>query len=210
MIAAILAGLLAGYGIAIQVGAMSVLLVGFAARSRLVVATAAGLGIGVADGLYATVSVIGGSTSAALVRPVREPLAIGAAIVLVGLAARTAVLAVRVYRAGPTESGDTEPPSGPLRAFLGFLGLTVLNPTTVVYFVALVLGRHGGFTGWTGAGFAVAALVASASWHVLLAAGGRLVGRVLTSRRGQLITALASSAVIVVLATSVLRTVGSW
>jgi arginine exporter protein ArgO len=210
MTAAILAGLVAGYGIAIQVGAMSVLLVGFAARSRLAVAAAAGLGIGIADGLYATVSVLGGSAAAALVRPVREPLAIVAAIVLVGLATRTAVLAIRVFRAGPTESGVTETPSGPLRAFLGFLGLTVLNPTTIVYFVALVLGRHGGFTGWTGAGFAAAALVASVSWHVLLAAGGRLVGRVLTSRRGQLITALASSAVIMVLAASVLTTVGNW
>lgn len=209
MIAAILAGLVAGYGIAIQVGAMAVLLVGFAARSRLAVAAAAGLGIGTADGLYATVSVLGGSAAAALVRPVRAPLAIVAAIVLVGLATRTGVLAVRAYRAGPRETGTERAPSGPVRAFLAFLGLTVLNPTTVVYFVALVLGRHGEFAGWPGAGFAAAALVASVSWHVLLAAGGRLVGRVLTSRRGRLVTALASSTVIMVLAVSVLSTVGN-
>ncbi|HJP79142.1 MAG TPA: LysE family transporter [Pseudonocardiaceae bacterium] len=206
MIAAILAGLVAGYGIAIQVGAMSVLLVGFSARSRLTVAAAAGMGIATADGLYATVSVIGGSAAAELIRPVRAPLAIVAAIVLIGLAVRTAVTAIRDYRRVPTETGTAEPPRSPLRAFLGFLGLTILNPTTIVYFVALVLGRHGGFAGWTGAGFALAAFAASASWHVLLAAGGRLVGKVLTSRRGQLITALASSAVIMALAASVLRT----
>lgn len=210
MTPAILAGLLAGYGIAIQVGAMSVLLVGFAARSRLAVAAAAGLGIGAADGLYATVSVIGGSAAAAWVRPVRGQLAVVAAVVLTGLAVRTAVLAIRVYRARPRKSAEAAPSSGAGRAFLGFLGLTVLNPTTVVYFVALVLGRHGGFAGWTGAGFAGAVFVASVSWHVALAAGGRLVGRVLTSRRGQLITALLSSAVIVVLAGSVLSTVGNW
>ena len=207
MIAAILAGLVAGYGIAIQVGAMSVLLVGFAARSRLAVAAAAGLGIGTADGLYATVSVIGGTAAAELVRPVRVPFVIAAAVVLVGLAARTAILAIRSYRRAPTEAAEPEPSRSPVRAFLGFLGLTILNPTTVVFFVALVLGRHGGFAGLTGVGFAAAVFVASMSWHVLLAAGGRLVGRVLTSRRGQLITALASSAVIVVLAASVLRTV---
>jgi arginine exporter protein ArgO len=210
MTAAILAGLLAGYGIAIQVGAMSVLLVGFAARNRLAVAAAAGTGIGTADGLYATVSVLGGGAAASWVRPVHGPLAVAAAIVLIGLAVRTAVHAIRIYRAGPAKTGDAQPRSGPLRAFLGFLGLTVLNPATVVYFVALVLGRHGGFAGWTGAGFAGAVFVASISWHVLLAAGGRLVGRVLTSRRGRLITALASSAVIVVLAASVLRTAGNW
>ena len=49
MTAAILAGLVAGYGVAIQVGAMSVLLVGFSARSRLAVAASAGLGIGTLD-----------------------------------------------------------------------------------------------------------------------------------------------------------------
>jgi arginine exporter protein ArgO len=206
MIAAILAGLIAGYGIAIQVGAMSVLLVGFSARSRLGVAAAAGLGIGTADGLYATVSVIGGSAAAELIRPVRVPLAIAAAIVLIGLATRTAITAMRDYLRAPTENAKQETPRGPLRAFLAFLGLTVLNPTTIVFFVALVLGRHGGFAGWTGAGFALAALVASVSWHVLLAAGGRLVGKVLTSRRGQLITALASSVVIMALAASVLST----
>lgn len=206
MTAAILAGLVAGYGIAIQVGAMSVLLVGFAARNRLAVALAAGMGIASADGLYAAVSVLGGTAAAELVAPVRMPFAIAAAIVLIGLAARTAFLAIRAYPRAPTEAGTVSPPSSPLRAYLGFLGLTILNPTTIVYFVALVLGRHGGFSAWTGTGFALAALLASGSWHVLLAAGGRLVGTVLTSRRGQLITAIGSSAVIIALAVSVFST----
>lgn len=210
MTAAILAGLVAGYAVAIQVGAMSVLLVGFAARSRLLVAAAAGSGIATADGLYALVSAIGGGAAAGLVRPIAAPLGIVAAIVLIGLAVRIAVLAIRDYRAASTHAAPTETPSSPLRAYLGFLGLTVLNPTTVIYFVALLLGRHAGFGVADGAGFGVAVFVASASWHVLLAAGGRLVGRVLTSRLGRLITALTSSAVIMVLAVVVLRTVGNW
>jgi len=45
-----------------------------------------------------------------------------------------------------------------------------------------------------------AAFAASASWQLLLAGGGALLGRTLTGRRGQLGTALASSAVIAVLA----------
>lgn len=209
MTAAILAGLVAGYGVAIQVGAMSVLLVGFSARSRLAVAASAGLGIGTADGLYALVAGLGGGAVAVLVRPVARPLAIGAAVVLFGLAVRTAVLAIRDFRSPAEEDARPQAPSGPLRAYLGFLGITVLNPTTVIYFVALVLGRHGGFGVADGIGFGLAAFAASASWHVLLAAGGRLVGRVLTSRRGRLITALTSSAVIMVLAVGVLATVGA-
>ena len=209
MTAAILAGLVAGYGVAIQVGAMSVLLVGFAARSRLVAAASAGLGIATADGLYALAAAVGGGAAALVIRPVASPLAVVAAIVLIGLAVRTAVLAVRNFRTPSSAGSRQEAPSGPLRAYLGFLGVTVLNPTTVIYFVALVLGRHGGFGLADGIGFGVAAFVASASWHVLLAAGGRLVGRVLTSRRGRLITALTSSAVILVLAAVVLSTAGS-
>ncbi len=209
MTAAIVAGLVAGYGIAIQVGAMSVLLVGFAARAGLRVAVAAGLGIATADGLYALVAVVGGAAVAGLVRPVATQLGIAAAIVLIGLAARTAFSAVRDYRAAPSDAVRHDAPAGPLRAYLGFLGLTILNPATVIYFVALVLGRHGGFGVLSGAGFVLAALVASASWQLLLAVGGTLIGRMLTSRRGRLITALCSSAVIVALAVSVLSSVGN-
>lgn len=210
MTAAILAGLVAGYGIAVQVGAMSVMLVGFAARGGLRVAAAAGLGIATADGLYALVAMVGGAAVARLVRPVATPLGIVAAIVLIGLAARTTASAIRDHRAAPSDIVRPDLPAGTVRTYLGFLGLTVLNPATVIYFVALVLGRHGGFGVLTGSGFVLATFVASASWQLLLAAGGTLLGRVLTSRRGRLITALASSAVIVGLAVSMLSSVGSW
>ena len=88
-----------------------------------------------------------------------------------------------------------------LRAYLGILGLTLLNPATVSYFAALVLGRGGaGGGGW----FVAGAFLASASWQLLIAGGGSLVGRLLTGERGRLITALVSSAVIAVLAVRLL------
>ena len=46
----------------------------------------------------------------------------------------------------------------------------------------------------------VAAGAASASWQLLLATGGSLLGRVLTGPRGRLATGLSSAAVIAVLA----------
>jgi arginine exporter protein ArgO len=72
-----------------------------------------------------------------------------------------------------------------------------LNPATVVYFGALVIGR-----GDTGGGvwFVAGAFLASASWQLLIAGGGSVVGRLLTGERGRLITALVSSVVIAVLA----------
>jgi arginine exporter protein ArgO len=48
--------------------------------------------------------------------------------------------------------------------------------------------------------FVIAAFVASASWQLLLAGGGALLGRALTGRLGRLLTAIGSSVVIVVLA----------
>jgi arginine exporter protein ArgO len=48
--------------------------------------------------------------------------------------------------------------------------------------------------------FVLAAFAASASWQLLLAAGGSAIGRVLTGPRGRLVTALVSSVVIAVLA----------
>ena len=48
------------------------------------------------------------------------------------------------------------------------------------------------------------AFLASASWQLLIAGGGSLVGRLLTGERGRLVTALVSSVVIAVLAVRLL------
>ena len=67
---ALVSGLLAGYGIAVPVGAIAVLVIGLSARSGLAVGAGAGLGAATADGLYATVAVVGGAAVAGMVRPV--------------------------------------------------------------------------------------------------------------------------------------------
>ncbi|GAB3940333.1 hypothetical protein GCM10027614_23820 [Micromonospora vulcania] len=96
----------------------------------------------------------------------------------------------------------------PLRAFVGILALTLLNPATVVYFAALVLGRGDAADPGrsTAALFVLGAFVASASWQLLIATGGTLIGRLLTSPRGRQLTALASSAIITTLALAILLT----
>jgi arginine exporter protein ArgO len=125
-----------------------------------------------------------------------------AAVVLVLLAVRTAGPALRHHR----DPAAAPPPDAglgtPRRAYLGLLGLTLLNPMTIVYFGALVLGRQAadGLTPASSVVFVAAAFVASASWQLLLAGGGSLVGRALAGPRGRLATALVSSVVIVALA----------
>ena len=201
MTGALVAGLLAGYGIAVPVGAIAALIVGLTARAGLRTGAAAALGVATADGVYAAVAMVGGSALAAVIASVAEPLRWLAAAVLLALAVRGAVTGLRHYR-DPARAATRGGLSTPGRAYLGLLGLTLLNPATVVYFGALVLGRQAdGELGTAGAlVFVVAAFVASASWQLLLAGGGSVVGRVLTGPRGRLATALVSSAVIAGLA----------
>jgi arginine exporter protein ArgO len=85
------------------------------------------------------------------------------------------------------------------------LGLTLVNPMTVVLFSALVVGLRD-LAGWgEQLAFAASAFLASASWQLLLVGVGASLGRALTGRRGRLATGLVSSAVLAVLALDVVR-----
>lgn len=199
--ASALAGLLAGYGIAIPVGAVGALLVALTARSGWRTGVGAALGVATADGVYALIAVAGGSALVPLLTPAMAPMRRVSAAVLVALALRSAWTALRTYR------GDAREPTGPgattpARAYLTFLGITILNPMTVIYFAALILttGPAAPSTTATRTAFVLAAFLASASWQLLLATGGTLLGRVLTGPRGRLATVLVSSTLIVGLA----------
>ncbi|UOX93238.1 LysE family transporter [Amycolatopsis sp. FBCC-B4732] len=205
MTAALVAGLVAGYGIAIPVGAVGTYLVALTARSTLKTGLAAALGVATADGVYALVAVLGGAAIAGVITPIAGPLRLVSAGILVVLAVRGAVRALRSHR-DAAERPVT--PLTPGRAYASFLGITLVNPATVVYFAALVVGsRAGTAVPVLDQGvFVLAAFAASASWQVLLAGGGALLGRVLTGPRGRLVTALVSSAVITALAVRLVLT----
>ncbi|MFD9000083.1 LysE/ArgO family amino acid transporter [Streptomyces sp. NPDC059582] len=210
MTAALVAGLVAGYGIAVPVGAVATYLVSLTARTSLRTGACAALGVASADGIYALLATLGGEALAAALRPALVPLRWASALVLVTLALRGAATAVRRYRGHRLATRSDPPPPGPARAYLGLLGITLLNPTTVIYFAALVLG-----TGTAGTArpleqgvFVLAAFAASASWQLLIAGGGALLGRALTGHRGRLVTALASSGVMTALAVRMLMSPG--
>lgn len=202
MTAALVAGLLAGYGIAVPVGAVATYLVSLTARTSLRTGACAALGVASADGLYALAATAGGTALAAALRPVLGPLRWASALVLAALAVRGAVTALRHYRAHRLTSRPDRPVPGPARAYLGLLGITLLNPTTVIYFAALVLGTRTAHAvpPLEQGVFVLAAFAASASWQLLLAGSGALLGRALTGLRGRLVTALLSSGVILALA----------
>ena len=199
---AFLAGVVAGYGVAVPVGAIAIMIMGLAARTSFAVGAAAALGVATADGLYAAVAVIGGAALAAVIEPVATPLRWVAVVVLLGLATHTAVSAVRHHRDPARAVRSREGLGTPSRAYAGILALTLLNPMTIVYFAALVLGRQAADALTPGGEvlFVAGAFLASASWQLLIASGGTLVGRLLTGPRGRLGTALVSAALIAGLA----------
>ena len=142
MTGALLAGLLAGYGIAMPVGAVATYLVTLTARTSARVGAAGALGVASADGLYALIAVIGGAALTGVIARIAGPLRWVSAVVLIVLAVRIAWTADprpplrRARRVG----GSSTTTAG--RAYASLLGITLLNPVTVLYFSALVLGSQ--------------------------------------------------------------------
>jgi threonine/homoserine/homoserine lactone efflux protein len=199
----LISGALAGFGIAMPVGAVTVMIVTLSAQTSLRTGLAGAMGTATADGLYALIAALTGAALAGLLRPVAGPMRWTAAVVLLALAAKGLADAVR--RSLDPGSVRQVEEKRPFSVYLQFLGLTVLNPLTIVYFSALVLAlRNDDWPPMGGLMFVVAAFAASASWQALLAVGGALVGRVLTSDKGRLGTALVGNGVIIFLAARLL------
>jgi arginine exporter protein ArgO len=175
------AGLIAGYGIAIPVGAIAVLIVQVGVKCGFRCALSAGAGAATADGVYATLAVIGGVALTQLVESIGTPLRILSGVVLVVIAvfglrsALTPVERVAFTYPNRTELATT---------YARFLGLTIINPTTIVYFAAIVvgLGVASDMTAAGGVRFVLGAFIASLSWQALLAAVGAFAGSRLTPR----------------------------
>lgn len=172
LVSSFLAGALAGYGIAIPVGAIAVLIIEIALRRGLAAGLAAGAGAATADGLYALLAAAAGTVAARLIEPLAFEVRVVSALVLVAIAGHGLVLVGRTYRG---QRSLRELPPSPRRTFLTILGLTIVNPMTVVYFSALILGLPA-----IGSGpaeklaFVAGAFLASLSWQSLLALGGSL------------------------------------
>jgi threonine/homoserine/homoserine lactone efflux protein len=196
-------GLLAGYGIAMPVGAIAVLLITISAMSCFCIGVSAGFGAATIDGVYAVIAIAGGTGLARLLHSAAGTLRWVAAVAMLMLAVWSIRTAVHRYR-----SGVTTPPlarlrlNTPKRAYLTLAGLTVINPLTAAYWVALVAGGQAPSAMSAGHAvvFVTAVVVASASWQTLLAGGGALVGRLVVSRTGVLATGLGSSLLMALLA----------
>jgi threonine/homoserine/homoserine lactone efflux protein len=195
MLSAFLVGAAAGYGIAIPVGPIAVLILRTGLSRGFRLAAAAGAGTATADLVFASTALVVGVAVSSAIASVLVPVRIAAAAVLVGLAVR----GLRHIRHVPVDVAPKSPTSA-LRVYLTFLGLTLLNPATVVYFVSLAIGLPE-ISEEFGARalFVVGAVLASLSWQTVLAAIGAALHTRLTPRI-EVATTLASSAILVAFA----------
>lgn len=197
MLEVVVSGLVTGWAIAVPVGAVAALLVTLTARTSWRVGASAAMGVATVDGVYAAVAVVSGAALAQLLAPVATGLRIASGVVLLVLAALTALHAWS-RRSTPPQAGRV---AGPLSAYVVFVGVTAVNPATVVYFAAVVLGNRDLVDGAVEGGvFVLAAFVASASWQLFLVAAGSGLGRAVTGPRGRLVTGLLAAGVIAGLA----------
>jgi threonine/homoserine/homoserine lactone efflux protein len=175
-------GALAGYGIAIPVGAIAILIVEVGLKHGFRPAFFAGAGAATADFFYAVLAVIGGAALAGVIGDIGRPFEIVSGVVLIVIAL------VGLRRVGRNVDASDESPyptrNQLLRIYSRFLGLTLINPTTVVYFAAVIigLGVAQDMTPSQGALFVVGAFLASLSWQTVVAAVGSSAGQRLSAR----------------------------
>ena len=193
MLSAFLIGAAAGYAIAIPVGPIAVLIVRTGLRRGFRIAAAAGAGTATVDLIYAITAVVVGSAVTSVLTSALLPMRLAAAAALLYLAVRA------LLRLGRTDMALETPGEerSATRTYLLFIGLTLLNPATVAYFVTLAVGlpqiaQDAG----SRLAFAFGASLSSLSWQTLLAGIGSALHTRLTPRL-ELATALLSSAILI-------------
>jgi threonine/homoserine/homoserine lactone efflux protein len=177
---AFIEGMLAGYGIAIPVGAVAILIVSLSMQAGFRIGFMAGAGAASADFFYAILAGVAGTAVIALLQPIAPVLRVTSGLVLIGLGATAIAKGIR-------SSGSSEKQmhaAGPLGTFVQFMGITLINPLTVVYFTALVLGRDPSLKPGIleQVFFALGAGIASLSWQTLLAGLGGIARNRLSHR----------------------------
>ena len=190
---AFLLGMAAAYAIAIPVGPIAVLILRTGVSRGLRAAAAAGAGAATADLIFATGAMLFGAAAAGLLAPILPWARIIAALALSAIAIRGLVAVPKGLEpeTGGPRTGNT---------YLLFLGLTMLNPPTVIYFVSLAIALPEVSADLASrAAFVVGAFLASLSWQEVLALGGAMLHGRLTPGL-QRTTTIVSSIIILALA----------
>ena len=182
-------GLLAGYGISIPVGGIALLILDTGLRFGFRRGFFAAAGAATADFLGALAVAVAGGLIADLLAPISGVLRVASGLGLVAMGLWGFLRSRRAAR--PATAVERSRDGGDLRTYVQFIGLTIINPFTVAYFAAFVLGRGADeLSQWDArAAFVAGFALASLSWQTLLAAFGAATHRFLPARIQTLVSA---------------------
>ena len=168
-------GIIAGFGIAIPVGAVAILIVETGLRGGFKLGFMAGAGAATADVIYATLAVLAGAALTAILAPYATQLRLMSGIVLVVVGVYGIARSKRDSRI-QVASERYNSANQHFRIYGQFLAITLLNPLTLAYFGALILGANDNTTSSQidHLAFVLGAGLASLSWQTLLAGSGSL------------------------------------
>lgn len=168
---ALLSGSVAGLALAAPLGAIGILLLQEGATRGLRRGLPAAAAVATVDVLYCTIAVAAGSLAGPIVESWTPWPQIVGGFAVVALGAHGLL---KKRRASTPEVGQASARSSTWgQRYLLFLGLTALNPATLVYFAAILTGLNQ-FTNSpsTATAFAIGVAVASFAWQGLLVALG--------------------------------------
>jgi threonine/homoserine/homoserine lactone efflux protein len=199
---AFLSGIIAGYGIAIPVGPIAILIIELGLSRGFRVALSAGAGAASADLIYATIAALAGTFLVSVLAPFASVLRIASALGLIAIGAWLLYHGRnRSDRTRGPQLGNTNCP----RTCGMVLGLTLLNPVTVTYFTTLILGMRADSSQSPVSAilFVCGVFLASFSWASLLASISGIAHKRLPARM-QTVTFTVGNLVIMALGVAIL------
>ena len=184
-------GVAAGLAIAMPPGAIATLILQTGLQRGFRPAFAAGLGCATVDFLYASIAVFLGAALVPVLGPAEPALRSAAGLALVAIG----VIGMFGLRRRTADAAIATTTTELLRTYLRFVALTMVNPATLAYFIAVALGLGREILTDTPA-FIAGVVLATGTWQSGLAlVSGSLHGRLAPSTRGP-ITVVANVVVI--------------
>jgi threonine/homoserine/homoserine lactone efflux protein len=174
------AGLIAGLAIAMQIGAVSLLLIEASVVGGPRKGVAAGMGVATVDVAYAVVAGVAGGVAGAALAGHETEIKLVAAVVLAAIALHGLAALWRDPEPRELDAGRSA-----LSHYTRFLAITAINPLTVASFAAVATALSVDGAGDTLA-FVLGVAAGTGSWHLLLPLAAGHAGRWVTPaiRRG--------------------------
>jgi threonine/homoserine/homoserine lactone efflux protein len=201
----LLRGVAIGFAIAAPIGPIGILCIRRTLASGVATGIASGLGAATADAIYAFIAGAALALATHVLARIGTPLHVIGGLALIALGVRT----LRERDSEETRA-STPHPRDLVLAWASTIGLTLVNPATILSFAGIVAGTLGGTNALAVpavAAFALGVFVGSSAWWVVLCGAVGAVRHGLGSRTMQLLR-VASGALLGGFGVAALLTVG--